>query len=262
MITELVILGLVLLFVVPSVLVYFLQHKIIFAPQHYNRRRLFAEYPELYRPLELQVQKGVFLEGVVYEPEIPATTTMLYYGGREQDSVTLIAKFSLHYPKVRIIAFNYRAYGTSGGVPSEEAFHGDALKIYDYVEEHFETPIVLGYSLGSNVAVHTATRREVKELLLVATFTSVHALSRAKLRPVPRAFIKHRFETVKEIERITKPFYMFATRDDDFVPIGQPRKLKEKAGKMVDYKEYDGYNHAQLLFSDEVTKEIQKVLEQ
>ncbi len=261
MVTELIIVGLILLFVIPSVLVYFLQHKIIFAPQHYNRRRLFAEFPELYRPLELQVEKGVFLEGVVYEPEGSAEKTMLYFGGREQDSVTLIAKFSLHYPKTRIIAFNYRAYGTSGGMASEEAFHGDALKIFDYVQEHFEMPVVLGYSMGSNVAVHTAVRREVKELLLVATFTSVHALSRAKLRPVPKAFIKHRFETINEIEKIGKPFYMFATRDDGFVPIRQPRQLKEKAGKMVDYKEYDGYNHGQLLFSDEVTEEIQKVLE-
>ena len=260
MVTELVIVGLVLLFVIPSVLVYFLQHKIIFAPQHYNRRRLFAEFPELYRPLELQVEKGVFLEGVVYEPEERAEKTMLYFGGREQDSVTLIAKFSLHYPKVRIIAYNYRGYGTSGGEPSEEAYHGDALKRFDYVQKHFETPVVLGYSLGSNVAVHTAVRREVKELVLVATFTSVHALSRAKLRPVPRAFIKHRFETVKEIENIRDPFYMFATRDDGFVPIDQPRKLKEKAGELVDYKEYDGYNHAQLLFSDEVCQEIEKVL--
>ncbi|MGB5965253.1 MAG: hypothetical protein WBF77_05910 [Sulfurimonadaceae bacterium] len=261
MVTELIIIGLILLFVIPSVLVYLLQHKIIFAPQHYNRRRLFAEFPELYRPLELQVEKGVFLEGVVYEPEEVAKTTMLYFGGREQDSVTLIAKFSLHYPNIRIIAFNYRAYGTSEGEPSEEAFHGDALKIFDYVEEHFETPIVLGYSLGSNVAVHTAVRREVKELLLVATFTSVHALSRAKLRPVPRVFIKHRFETINEIDKITHPFYMFASRDDGFVPIDQPRKLKEKAGDAVDYKEYEGYNHAQLLFSDEVTENITKVLE-
>ena len=104
MLTALVIIGLILLFVVPSLLVYFLQHKIIFAPHHHKRRGLFKEYPERYKPLELQVQKGVYLEGVVYEPETKANTTMLYFGGREQDSVTLVGKFSLHYPNVRIIA--------------------------------------------------------------------------------------------------------------------------------------------------------------
>ena len=261
MLTLFIILGVVLLFVIPSTLVYFLQHKIIFAPKHYNRRRLFAEYPELYRPLELEVEKGVYLEGIVYEPEIQATTTMLFFGGREQDSVTLIAKFSLHFPKTRIIAFNYRAYGTSGGEASEAAFHGDALKIYDYVEKRFERPVLLGYSLGSNVATFVGARRNPKELILVATFTSVQALSKSKGRPIPRFFIKHRFETIHEIIKIEKPFYMFATRDDDFVPIAQPRQLKEKMGDLVDYKEFDGYNHAQLLFSDEVCEEIQKVLQ-
>ncbi len=261
MLTLFIILGVVLLFIIPSTLVYFLQHKIIFSPKHYKRRRLFAEYPERYRPLELQVEKGVYLEGIVYEPEMKAITSMLFFGGREQDSVTLIAKFSLHFPQTRIIAFNYRSYGTSGGKASEAAFHGDALKIYDYVEKNFKRPIVLGYSLGSNVATYVGARRDPKELILVATFTSVYDLSHSKGRPIPKFFIKHRFNTMGEITKIERHFYMFATRDDDFVPIDQPRKLKEKVGDLVDYKEFDGYNHGQLLFSDEVCEEIQKVLQ-
>ena len=260
MVVELVILGLILLFVIPSILVYLLQHKIVFAPHHHKRRGLFKEYPERYRPLELQVEKGIFLEGVVYEPDIEANVTMLYFGGREQDSVTLVGKFSLHYPDVRIIAYNYRAYGKSGGVPSEASFHGDALKIYDYVSEHYGKPVVLGYSLGSNVVTHIGVRREPKELILVSAFESVHALSLARLHPVPRFFIRHRFETIKEIDKVKTPFYLFVTVDDGFVPISQPRRLKEKANNIVKYKEYDGYNHAQLLFSDEVCEEIETIL--
>ncbi len=263
MITELIIVGLLLLFGIPSLLVYLLQHKIIFTPYHHKRRGLFKEYPHLYKPLELQVEKGVFLEGVVYEPEEKARTTMLYFGGREQDSVTLIGKFSLHYPQTRIVSFNYRGYGTSGGKPSEAAYHGDALKVYDYVSQHLGVPVVLGYSLGSNIAVHTAVRREPKGLILVAAFESVAALSRAKKVPVPRMAVKHRFETIREIDKVTVPFSLFVTKDDGFVPISQPRKLKAKAkeGMVVDYKEYEGYNHAQLLFSDEVCQQIEKVLE-
>ena len=262
MVVEFIVLGLVLLFIIPSVLVYLLQHKIIFTPYHHKRRGLFREYPELYKPLELQVEKGIFLEGIVYEPEEKAHTTMLYFGGREQDSVTLIGKFSIHYPKTRIISFNYRGYGTSGGEPSEAAYHGDALKIYDYVAEHFGVPVILGYSLVSNIAVHTAVRRQPENLVLVAAFESVLALSRAKKLPVPKIVVKHRFETIKEIDKVTVPFSMYVTIDDGFVPIKQPRKLKAKAkeGMLVDYKEYEGYNHAQLLFSDEVTEEIASII--
>jgi len=261
-VTELVIIGLILLFALPSLLVYLLQHKIIFKPYHHKRRGLFKAYPERYRPLELQVEKGVFLEGIVYEPESEAMSTMLYFGGREQDSVTLIGKFSIHYPDARIIAFNYRGYGVSGGEPSEAAYHGDALKCYDYVVEHFELPVVLGYSLGSNVAVHISARRKPKYLILVAAFESVAALSRSKKLPVPNFFVKHSFATIKEIAKVQTYFSMYVTVDDGFVPIKQPRKLKERAkeGMLIDYKEFQGYNHAQLLFSDEVCEEIQKVL--
>ncbi len=262
MITQLVILGLVLLFVIPSIFVYLLQHKIVFAPQYYDRRRLFAEFPDLYRPLELQVEKGVFLEGVVYEPEQRPLTTLLYFGGREQDSVTLTGKLSLHYPGARIVAFNYRAYGKSGGVPSEAAYHGDALRIYDFVVDHYGVPVVLGYSLGSNIAVHTAARRSPKKLILVAVFESIQALTWAKFKPVPRMFIKHRFETIREISEVKVPFYIYVARDDGLVPIKQARKLKAAANAawLVDYKEYEGYNHGQLLFSEEVTEETTKVL--
>ena len=263
MVTELIVVGLILLFGIPSLLVYLLQHKIIFTPYHHKRRGLFREYPELYKPLELQVEKGMYLEGIVYEPEEKATKTMLYFGGREQDSVTLIGKFSIHYPKTRIVSFNYRGYGTSEGEPSEAAYHGDALKIYDYVIEHFSVPVILGYSLGSNIAVHTAVRRKPESVILVAAFESVPALSRAKKLPVPNFVVKHRFETIKEIDKVTVPFSMYVTIDDGFVPIKQPRKLKAQAkeGMLVDYKEFDGYNHAQLLFSDEVCEKIEKVLE-
>ena len=262
MVTELIILGLILLFGIPSVLVYLLQHKIIFKPYHHKRRGLFREYPERYRSLELQVEKGLFLEGIVYEPEVEATSTMLYFGGREQDSVTLVGKFSLHYPNVRIIAYNYRAYGKSGGEPSEAAYQGDALKVYDDVVKHFGEVHLLGYSLGSNVAVHVSVRRKPKHLILVAPFESVAALSRAKKLPVPNFIVKHRFATINEIDKVQTPFYMFATIDDGFVPIKQPRKLKERAKEamLIDYKEFQGYNHAQLLFSDEVCEAIQKVL--
>ena len=264
MIAEWIIIGVILLFVIPSALVYFLQHKIIFTPQYYKRRRLFKAYPENYRPLELHVEKEIYLEGVVYEPHEMAQNTMLFFGGREQDSVTLVAKFSLHYPHTRILSFNYRGYGTSGGVPSEAALHGDALKIYQYVEKTFQTPVVLGYSLGSNIAVHVASHYRCKALILVAAFVSVHALSYSRKRPVPKFLVKHRFDTLNMIEKVLTPLHLYVTIDDGFVPIIQPRQLKERLSDamLVDYKEYQGYNHAQLLFSDEVMQEIQKVLEQ
>jgi hypothetical protein len=262
MITLLTLLGVLLLFIIPAALFYRLQHKIIFAPQYYDQRALFAEFPDLYRPLELQVEKGLFLEGVVFEPQQKAQTTLIYFGGREQDSVTLVGKLSQHYPGVRIVSFNYRAYGRSGGEPSEEAYHGDALKIYDWVEGHYGNPVLLGYSLGSNIAVHTAVRRSAKALILVAAFESVQALSLARFRPVPRMLIKHRFETIREIGKVSVPFSLFVSKDDGFVPIVQPRKLKAgaNAAALVDYKEYEGYNHAQLLFSPDVTEAITKVL--
>ncbi|MEJ2468070.1 MAG: alpha/beta fold hydrolase [Campylobacterales bacterium] len=247
MISVLIIVAAVLLLIgIASWLVW---PRLVFAPVYYDKRDAFHEHPERYRPLQPVRDGNVVLEGIVFEPEAP-TCTVLYFGGKEQDSVALVGKLGERFPSWRIVAFNYRGYGRSGGQPTEQTVLDDAVFLADYVKERYGEIAVMGYSLGAAVAAFAASRTPVSKLVLVAPFYDIPSLAREKLPLLPKWLVRCRFETARYLGGVSAPVLIFASTGDTLVPIKQSRALKAKANHLAEYKEYSGYNHAEILGSD------------
>lgn len=88
-------------------------------------------------------------------------------------------------PEIReIVAMDYRGFGDSAGVATEEGLYEDATTIFNWMCEELELHdiIIYGHSLGSAVASHLAStvsrsnRRPVAGLILEAPFTSLQTL--------------------------------------------------------------------------------------
>jgi len=237
---------------------YLLWPRLVFAPVHYDKRDAFHEHPERFKPLVLVRSENVALEGIVYTPERPSCT-MLYFGGKEQDSVALVGRLSERFPSWRIVAFNYRGYGLSQGKPTEKALLEDAVFIADYVKERYGEIVIMGYSLGSSIAAFVASRTPVSKLVLVAPFYDVPSLVREKVPMLPGWLVRCRFETARYLGGVTAPVYIFASTADTLVPIKQSRALREKANLLAEYKEYSGYNHAEILGSDAFAADVQGI---
>ncbi len=255
---EIIIIVAIVLFAVPGILFYLFQHKLVFSPHYYPERSFFTEHSHDYHLQQLNVASGVTLEGMVYSPENP-TATVLYFGGKEQDSVTLIGRLSQHYPNVRIVTFNYRGYGHSGGVPREADVLSDALVLYDWATERYDYVDLLGYSLGSSVAAYVASKRTTGKVVLVSAFDSAKALIRSKAAIIPKWLVRCRFETVEYVKDVAAPVYLFTTMDDEIIPQSHIDNLRRHIKYLAGTKEFSGYNHAQLLFSDELKIELDKV---
>ena len=153
-------------FIILVLALYQLQHFLVFKPTYYREEELDEEF-EL---LKVVCDDGIELEGVVYEPtdlyrKLPTIeSTMLFFGGNKHDTVGLIHKLSAAFPHTRIITFNYRSYGKSGGVVSEKNILADGLKIAGLVQKNYGDFYVLGFSLGSIVASYIASVQKVKGL--------------------------------------------------------------------------------------------------
>ena len=259
--TEIIIVGAILLFAVPGFLFYLLQHRFVFAPNYYPERSFYVEHAHAFELHEIEVAPRITLEGMVYEPETKPLSTVLYFGGKEQDSVALIGKFAEHYPDVRFVTFNYRGYGSSRGRPKEETVYSDALKIYEWANARFGDLGVMGYSLGSSVAAHVGSERNVRWITLVCAFDSVKSLIKRKSALIPDFMIRCRFDTLTCVRSAGAPIYLYVTTDDDVVPISNARNLKNSVRNLGIYKEFSGYNHNELLFCDEMASELKKVFE-
>ena len=97
--------------------------------------------------------------------------------------------------------------------------------------------------------------------MLVSAFDSAKALIKSKATMVPKWLIRCRFETVEYVKEIEAPVYLFTTLDDEVIPQKHIDNLREHIRNLAGTKAFSGYNHAELLFSDELKIELEKVFE-
>ena len=155
-------------------------------------------------------------------PNQDTSLALIYFGGNaEEVSDSLL----LHKEMVDIstVAVNYRGYGQSQGKPSAEKLRSDALLVFDNAIKRLELEpnqiIVLGRSLGSNMAAYVAANRDVAGLILVTPFDSVAevAASRYWMFPV-RSMIRHPFDTVADSKTIDIPTLILRAQNDYVIP--------------------------------------------
>ncbi len=245
--------------------IFIFQSRIFFKPKYYRDEERFEEIAEFLTPLSLPVEDNVLLEGVLYEPESSCKTVILYFGGVQQDSVAIVEKFVTHYPQMPFISYNYRAYGKSEGKPTQDKLFVDAMAIYDDLIVRFdykpENIILMGYSLGSGVASFLASQRQVKEILLIAPYDSVHAVLKKRYPFSGIGWIlKQKFPSIDFVPHIDVPVHIYASSDDEVVNIKHARMLRNYVNNLAGFYEYGNLNHNEILFNTDVVEHINKNL--
>lgn len=231
------------------------QYFVIFSPVYYRDGEL-SENCEI---LSITTDDGVELEGVVYEPS-DAKNTLLFFSGMEHDSVGLTNRLASRFKDVRIITFNYRSYGRSGGVINEKNIFEDAKKIAEIVQRNYGDFYILGFSLGASVAASVATSHKSLGLFLVGAFDSIASMAKAKYGVVPSWLIRYKFDNVEFVKNLETPTYMFSSKADEVINVENTRNLKNSIKNLVYYKEFEDLTHKELLWNDEVISKINGVL--
>jgi len=123
---------------------------------------------------------------------------------------------------LNVFSFDYRGYGASAGVPSEQGTYDDALGAHAWLEKKGFLPrnvIALGKSLGGGIASELASRTNVGGLILQSTFTSI-ADAGAHLFPfLPVRWMNRiRYATIEKLPQIRVPVMIIHSRDDKVIP--------------------------------------------
>ncbi len=147
-----------------------------------------------------------------------------------------------------VICPDYPGYGASSGKPSEKGCREAALAVHDYLvkEQHVETKriVVMGWSLGSAVAIDLAARREVGGLAVFSAFTSMVEMARKNFPFVPVSLLlRHRFESLEKIPSITVPTLIGHGKVDPLVPFSMGERLAKAAGGKVETLWVEGAGH-------------------
>jgi fermentation-respiration switch protein FrsA (DUF1100 family) len=156
----------------------------------------------------------------------------------------------LHYAGLRrlglnLLAFDYRGYGESGGVPSEQGLYRDADAAYRYLREQrgvaSDRIIVFGHSLGSAVAMDLVSRAPAAGLIVEGALTSVIERGQELYPYVPIRWIAgSRFGSIDKVAGVRVPKLFLHAAADDVIPLAHGRRLFDAAPPPKTFIELQG----------------------
>ena len=158
---------------------------------------------------------------------------------------------------VNLLAYDYRGFGESDGVPSEAGVYADAVAAYRYLTDTLHVPpahiILFGHSLGTGVAIEVARRVPAAGLILEDAYTSVTNRGQEVFPFLPIKLIaRSRFASIDKIGELALPKLFLHATHDRTIPIEHGRALFAAAMEPKQFVELDaGHGDA---YSTERTK--------
>lgn len=207
-----------------------------------------------YEVIQLDVEPGVRVHGwYVPHPQARGTALVLH-GNAGSIALRLDWLAMFHRLGYASLIIDYRGYGASTGVPTEQGTYRDAQAAWKHlVETRAVAPgeiVIVGESLGGAVAAWLAARVPARALVLQSAFTSVPDLA-AELYPAFPVRWMSRFEyaTREHVAATSVPVLVAHSRDDEIVPFAHGERLHQAARGLRAFVEQRGGHNEAFLFS-------------
>ncbi len=225
--------------------------------------------PDTATYLEVIAPENVRLVGMRIGPAKNVDTNkpiLIGFGGNAWQAQNAAEFLHALYPENEVVVFHYRGYGESAGKPSADRLLSDSLLIFDHVQNTVgpTRTIGVGFSIGSAVAAHLASKRPLAGLILVSPFDSLEALASQHYPWLPvKWLLRHRMETYEDIQSVTAPTAVIAAELDTVVPPQRTQVVRRVVPNLVLDVSVAGAGHNNLYgrteFRDAMEKAMDKI---
>jgi len=202
-------------------------------------------------------------------PHPEARGTILHCHGNAGnigDRAWMAADF--HRLKVNVFLFDYRGYGESRGLPTEQGTYCDARAAYEvvrakYRDEDSPPVVVHGQSLGGAVAIQLALDKPVRGLIVESSFSSVIDMGEKLYPLLPiKWFCRFRYDSASKVPRLNIPKLFAHSPQDDLIPYDIGEKLYRAAIQPKDFVVLEGsHNDAGWTLTPAYWRAIEKFLD-
>lgn len=174
---------------------------------------------------------GVRLHGRFFDHPRPRAVALFCHGNAGSvASWSEVARELNVRHHLAVLVFDYRGYGKSEGVPSEQGILRDGDAARQWLAERTsirEADIVLmGRSLGGAVAVDLAATGGARGLILQSTFSSLPDVAASHVPwAVPHLMMTQRLNSSARIKGYSGPLLQAHGDADRLIPIASARKL-------------------------------------
>lgn len=190
-----------------------------------------------------------------YQPAASGQPTFLYFHGNGGGLLARAGRFKqFERAGIGLFMMSYRGFSGSSGRPSEQAMFADARLAYDHLRSRGLAPNDIGLygeSLGTGVAVHLATEREIAALVLEAPYTSMVEMGRLRYPFLPvGALLVDRFESINKIGRVRAPILIMHGTNDTTIPVTMGQEMFAAAPEPKVFEAIHGAGHSNIFLFD------------
>jgi alpha-beta hydrolase superfamily lysophospholipase len=220
-IVGLVCLGLIALYVLVCAFYFFFQERLIFVPWGQMKRDAPIVLGSAFEEVWMDGIEGGEIHAIHIKTRQPRGCILYFHGntggisrwGAIGEELTSFG-FDVFLP-------DYRGYGKSRGLRTEETLYSDALMCYNKVLESFpeEKICIYGRSLGSGIAAWLAARTRPAAVVLETPYNSMIEVATYHSPIIPvKLFLRFTFRSDIHIRRAESPILIAHGTKDKVVP--------------------------------------------
>lgn len=247
-----------------ALLLYIFQSRLVFYPEIDREVAATPSQAGLqYEDIHLKTSDGIGLHGWYIPAAQPRGTVLFLHGNAGNISHRLDSVQMFHRLGYNTLIFDYRGYGNSGGVPTEQGTYRDAEAAWRYLTEQRNIPscriVLFGESLGGAVAAWLASREKPAALVIASGFTSVPDLGQQLYPYLPvRWLARIRYDTREYLCSVTAPVLVAHSPEDEIIPFEHGRTLFAAANPPKQFLELaGGHNNGFIFMREAWVKELE-----
>lgn len=226
---------------------------LLYHPDQPNNSRLYVPSPKLfglpYENLYISTKDGVRINIVLIKQAFhfnKVPTLVFFHGNAGNVGHRLLNARGLYNLGMNILLVEYRGYGLSDGIPSEEGLYLDAYAALDFLlsrpDINHYTFVMFGRSLGGAVAVRVAShpdyRKHIVALVLENTFTCIPDAASILfnfwiIRLLPYWCHKNQFNTRHMLKQLRIPTLFISGLADNLIPARMMMELYQTSGSPI-----------------------------
>ena len=191
---------------------------------------------DLPRDFEIITRDNLMLSGLYWPPEIPDNLTIIFFHGNAQDYDFYL---SVARPYIAsgygFLLAEYRGFGGNPGMPSEQGLYKDARAYLSALKTHeniaYEDMVLMGFSLGSGIAVQMATEYgNIRALILQSFYNAISEVAKQQYWMFPVDWVlRDQYRSIDKIDKIKMPIFMLHGERDEIIPISFAQALYDAA---------------------------------
>lgn len=179
--------------------------------------------------------------------------------------------FEQFKPFCSFVMYDYRGYGKSVGVSSEETIQNDICTVYDFTKTQLsfapENIILYGKSLGVYPSIYLANKLELqntslKYIILESGFASLHDLFEQLLnKTIVKTLLKNKFKSFELISQVKlTPILISHSEEDELIKNDHQQKLLKNASNNVTSYHIQNQHHVSIDLDKDYFKHILKCI--